>query len=78
MIQKKPDDDLLRHQGMLKYEEFEGECYTNNSSHGGGHIFFSGGTHNGSSTQYYNNGILEMNRRYSERISDRIYDRVDP
>ena len=36
---------------ILRYEEFEGDCYTNNSSHqDGGHIFFSGGTNNGSST----------------------------
>lgn len=46
MIQKPSDEDAFRHKGILRYEEFEGECYTNNSSQGG--VFFSGGTHNGS------------------------------
>jgi hypothetical protein len=76
----KKQEEVSKPGGILRYEEFEGECYTNNSSHqeGAGHIFFSGGTQNGSSTQYYHGGMLEMNRRYSERMSDRIYDRVDP
>jgi hypothetical protein len=82
MISTKPLGDPLKTQGMLRYEEFDGECYTNNSSHqdggAGGHIFFSGGTQNGSATQYYHGGMLDLNRRYSERMSDRIYDRVDP
>jgi len=40
-----------------------------------GQVFF-GGTNNGNSSNGM--GQLEINRRYSEKMSDRIYDRGDP